>query len=129
MTDDRRDLTFFNFLTKMDFETYWTKIRPDAKYDNRKSAARAEWQAHPEKHESIMSWLNKHGPYPERNPFFFIHDWTVRSKNDKPAGEPTNWNNRALKDGVKYVSALYNGQWGMYTEEDVKKFNLKTAQQ
>ena len=113
----------------MDFETYWTKIRPDAKYDNRKSAVRGEWQSHPEKHESIMSWLNKHGPYPERNPYFFIQDWTVRNKGETQTAEPTNYNHRALKDGVKYVSAQYNGQWGMYTEEDVIKFNLKRVTQ
>jgi hypothetical protein len=42
--------------------------------------------------------------------------------------EPTNYNGRGLKDGVKYVSALYNGQWGMYTEEDVRKYGLKVAE-
>ena len=105
---------------KMDFESYWAAIRPDAKYDNRKEAARQEWDAHPEKHAAIMQWLKRHGPYPDRNPYFFIKDFTVRAAQ----AEPTNYNGRALPDKPT-ATAFYNGKWGTYTLEDIAKFNLK----
>lgn len=121
-------MTFKNILwTKMDFETYWGTIQPDAKYDNRKEAARAEWNAHPEKHAAIMRWLQRHGPYPMRNPYFFIMDFTVRTLKTVKT-EPMNWNGKALKAGVEYVSAKYNGVWGLYTREDVIAFEMEVKE-
>ena len=105
---------------KMDFESYWAAIRPDAKYDNRQEAARQEWEAHPEKHAAIMQWLKRHGPYPDRNPYFFIQDFSVR----EAKAEPTNYNGRSLPDKPT-ATAFYNGKWGTYTLEDIVKFNLK----
>ena len=61
----------------IDFNLYWQAMNPLPKYDNRKMAAREEWNAHPEKHQAIMTWLQKHGDYPDRNPFFFIRDFTL----------------------------------------------------
>ncbi len=65
------DLTF-------DFETYWEKIGGDIHFANRKAATELEWNKHPEKHQAIMAWLDKHGTYPQRNPFFFIQDFKIR---------------------------------------------------
>ena len=110
----------------MDFETYWNKMQPDARYNNRMAAAEQEWKACPDKHEAILSWLDRHGPYPQRNPYFFIHDFTVRQKADTP--DPQNWNGKALRKDTQYVSARYNGAWGLYTLEDVRLFNLETRQ-
>ena len=107
---------------KMDFENYWAAIQPDAKYDNRKEAAQQEWEAHPEKHAAIMRWLKRHGPYPNRNPYFFIQDFTVRAAK---VDEPTNYNGRALPDEPT-ATAFYNGKWGTYTLEDIEKYGLKT---
>ena len=107
----------------IDFQQFWDLIRPDTGFQNRRAAAEHAWkQCTRDKQQAIIDWLRQHGPYPQRNPYFFIQDFRVMPK------EPTNWNNRALKDGVKYVSAQYNGQWGMYTEEDVRKFGLKVAE-
>ena len=108
----------------MDFETYWGTIQPDAKYDNRKESARAEWNAHPEKHATIMRWLQRHGPYPMRNPYFFIQDFTVRTLKAVKT-EPMNYNGRSLDANVEYVSAKYNGAWGLYTREDVSAFEME----
>ena len=107
----------------MDFEQdFWDLIKPDITFANRHAAAEQAWSnSPPEKRQAMTAWLRKRGAYPKRNPYFFIIDFRM------PAEEPTNMNGRALKEGVRYVSALYNGQWGMYTEEDVKKFNLKTT--
>ena len=65
---------------KMDFENYWAAMRPAAKYDNRKESARQEWNAHPQKHAAIMTWLKRHGAYPDRNPYFFIQDFKARQQ-------------------------------------------------
>lgn len=107
----------------MDFNEYWQKIHPAPRYENRKESARQEWNNHPEKHEAIMRWLQQHGAYTERNPYFFIQDFTVRKSE---SGEPTNYNGKALKKGVEYATAFYNGKWGMYTKDDIQKFNLQT---
>ena len=63
---------------KIDFESYWVGITGGSGFEERKEAARAEWEKCPEKHVPIMRWLNKHGPYTGRNPFFFIQDFKVR---------------------------------------------------
>ncbi|MBO4332049.1 MAG: hypothetical protein J5875_02675 [Paludibacteraceae bacterium] len=104
------------------FEEYWDAIQPDAKFANREEAAREEWDKHPEKHAAIMRWLKIHGAYPNRNPYFFIQDFTVRA--DKT--EPTNYNGRALPNEPTTI-ALYNGKWGTYTLADIDKFQLQTT--
>ena len=106
------------------FDDYWGAIQPDAKYDNRKEAARQEWNLHPEKHAAIIRWLKVHGAYPDRNPFFFIQDFTVRAEKS----EPTNYNGCTLPNEPTAI-ALYNGKWGTYTLADISKFGLKTNTQ
>ena len=105
---------------KTDFETYWTSINAGAQFEDRKDAAREEWNNHPEKQAPIMRWLKKHGAYPGRNPFFFIQDFKVRG----PQRQPTNYRGKAIPFGVIVFSAKYNGEWGMYTQEDIDAFNM-----
>ena len=64
----------------MDFEQYWTLIGGDVNFANRKEAARTAWDNHPEKHEAILKWLQVHGRYPGRNPYFFILDFQSRGR-------------------------------------------------
>ena len=105
----------------MDFEQFWTAFRPDVIYQNRYEATRKAWgQCPPEKQKAIMRWLEVHGAYQGRNPYFFLQDFQVT------AAEPENWNGKALKDGVQYVTAKYNGKWGTYTMEDVIQFKMET---
>ena len=59
----------------MDFNIYWTLIGGDKHYADRKDAAKQAWDAHPEKHFAIITWLRAHGKYPNRNPYFFILDF------------------------------------------------------
>ncbi len=44
-------------------------------FADRKEAAKRVWDAHPEKHFAIITWLRAHGKYPDRNPYFFILDF------------------------------------------------------
>lgn len=64
----------------MDFEQYWTLIGGDINFANRKEAAKTAWDAHPEKHQAIISWLQKHGTYTSRNPYFFILDFQAKPR-------------------------------------------------
>ena len=107
------------------FEDYWAAMQPDPKFDNRKAAAREEWSAHPEKHKAIMEWLAKHGSYPDRNPFFFIQDFTVPKKKVEFRSEPTNYKGKPLPSDKQVLSAKYKGEWGMYTQEDVDYFKME----
>ena len=63
----------------MDFEQYWTLIGGDDNFSSRKEAARTAWYAHPDKQEAILKWLQAHGRYPGRNPYFFILDFQIKS--------------------------------------------------
>ena len=105
----------------MDFEQdFWDLIKPDITFANRHAAAEQAWNnSPPEKRQAMTAWLRKRGAYPKRNPYFFILDFRMSAE------EPTNMNGRALKEGVKYITAKYNGAFGLYTEEDVRKFGLE----
>ena len=64
----------------MDFETYWRLIGGDVYFSDRKTASELVWDQHPEKHAAIIDWLQKHGQYPNRNPYFFILDFQVKRR-------------------------------------------------
>ena len=60
----------------MDFEQYWTLIGGNVNYADRKTAAQRAWSlCAPEKKQAIITWLQTHGRYPGRNPYFFILDF------------------------------------------------------
>ena len=105
----------------MDFYEYWRAMNPLPEYDNRKMAARKAWDEHPEKHQAIMAWLKKHGDYPARNPYFFILDFTP----PRPKGLPHNYRGGIIPSGIRVFSAKYNGEWGMYTQEDIDAYHLE----
>ena len=113
--------TVKDFIMDVNFESYWTSITVDDEFADRKEAARAEWDLHPEKHEPIMRWLKRHGAYPGRNPYFFIQDFKVRISRT----QPTNYRERPIPAGIRVFSAKYNGQWGMYTREDIDAFHME----
>ena len=64
----------------MDFEQYWTLIGGETNFANRKDAARDAWNTHPQKQSAIIQWLQIHGRYPGRNPYFFILDFQVKKQ-------------------------------------------------
>ena len=64
----------------MDFEQYWQLIGGDVHFSDRKAATETLWAQHPDKHNAIIEWLQQHGRYPGRNPYFFILDFQVNKK-------------------------------------------------
>ena len=65
----------------MDFNNYWTLIGGDTNFADRKEAAEKAWSlCAPEKQQAIIQWLQTHGRYPGRNPYFFILDFQTRRR-------------------------------------------------
>ena len=65
----------------MDFETYWQLIGGDVNYSDRKAAAEKVWSlCTAEKQQAIITWLQRHGRYLGRNPYFFILDFQVKRR-------------------------------------------------
>ena len=65
----------------MDFNLYWTLIGGDNNFANRKDSAEKAWSlCTPEKQQAIIDWLQKHGRYPGRNPYFFILDFQTKRR-------------------------------------------------
>ncbi len=63
----------------MDFNNYWTLIGGDINFADRKEAAEKAWNlCTPEKQQAIIQWLQTHGRYPGRNPYFFILDFQLK---------------------------------------------------
>ena len=60
----------------MDFNKFITLFQPDKEFENRLGAAQREWErCSPHKQQAIIAWLETHGRYPGRNPYFFIQDF------------------------------------------------------
>lgn len=64
----------------MDFEQYWQLIGGNVNFSDRKAATEKVWAQHPDKHNAIKEWLERHGRYPQRNPYFFILDFQLNKK-------------------------------------------------
>ena len=65
----------------MDFNKFVTLFQPDKEFTNRLGAAQRLWeQCSPHKQQAIISWLETHGKYPGRNPYFFIQDFKARQQ-------------------------------------------------
>ena len=65
----------------MDFEQYWKSIGGDVNFADRKTAAEGAWnRCALDKQQAIMAWLQIHGRYPGRNPYFFILDFQLKRR-------------------------------------------------
>ena len=63
----------------MDFEQYWQLIGGSVNFSDRKTAAEKVWSlCPPEKQRAIIAWLQTHGRYTGRNPYFFILDFQIK---------------------------------------------------
>ncbi len=102
----------------MDFETYWTLFRPDIHFENRREAARLEWEATPpDKQQAIIRWLQRHGAYKGRNPYFFIKDFQFK----KPRVQMMSYNDYY----VKYGTTLEQDGWKMANPTGQKVIYVK----
>ena len=60
----------------MDFNQFLTLFQPDREFTNRLGAAQRLWEQWTHaKQQAIIAWLETHGAYKGRNPYFFILDF------------------------------------------------------
>ena len=64
---------------------------------------------------AMRDYLSEHGA-PNTNPFF----WVMRF----PEPVPTNYNGRNMPEGQEMYIAVYNGQAGIYTRQDVEDYEM-----
>ncbi len=100
------------------FDKYWDTIKPEPHFESRKEAARVAWETSPEKQQAIMAWLQQHGAYPDRNPYFFIVDFQLRNN----LGEPQ-W--LRGDEGGDLVQVKYNGLFKICTRATMELFGLE----
>ena len=63
------------------FDKYWQGMSPNVEFQDRHAAAQRLWHTTPDdKKQAILDWIKAHGPYPGRNPYFFILDFQTRRK-------------------------------------------------
>ena len=101
------------------FDNYWDAIKPEPHFESRKEAARIAWETNPDKQRPIMAWLQQHGAYPDRNPYFFIVDFQLRNH----LGEPE-WKTGG-ETGEDLVQVKYNGQFKICTRATMELFGLQ----
>ena len=78
----------------MDFNNFLTLFKPDKEFTNRLGAAQRIWeQCSPNKQQAIIAWLETHGAYKGRNPYFFILDF-------KPQHQQMSFNDYYAKYGT-----------------------------
>ena len=111
-----------------EFNELWAALHVDERaFPNRKAATFGQWKARtPAARNAMKNHVDKNGPLPQKkNPFFWVQDF--------PEPHPTNLNGtakggRLMATGEARI-ASYGGQWGVYSQEDIKEFNLITKRQ
>jgi len=115
-------------------QALWLLLHPSKVFDNRGRWERCcrDWNemdaAQRERIYQIIQAKRQNGEFVNPNPCYALNDAMQedaqhQARQKKP--EPTNWNGKALDSGKRYVTAKYNGKYGLYTLEDVKQFNME----
>ena len=106
----------------MEFYGFWKAAKPSKQFSNRYRVTERAWNTRSEAAQQAMmkEMIAKGGLNPARNPYFYVIDYKDP--------EPCNWNGRALDKSRQYVTAKWNGKWGMYTVEDAKEFGMMICQ-
>ena len=112
------------------FEDLWQLLYDNGSSNYYKYDCNRLWdELTPEQQQRLYDNIAKkieQGKFVDYNPKYAIHDNLPR-RQPQSIGVPTNWNGRRAPEQTEI--ACYNGQWGMYTLSDIKKFNLQTKSQ
>lgn len=100
---------------------FWDLFKAIPKYRNRRACSFTQWRARDDAaREAMLDYLEKNGPPPKANPYFWIQDF------DEP--EPENLNGSRKIDSLlkttPIVSAMYQGHYGVYTLHDAQIHNM-----
>ena len=109
----------FNTKIIEQFNTFWRNYRVDETlFPRRRAATLKLWiDKHPLAREAMLKEVEENGGPKGKNPYFYVQEFA------EP--EPTNYNGRGLKQGVKYAIAKYKGAYGTYTLEEAKEFRME----
>jgi hypothetical protein len=113
------------------FDNLWTKVlKPQGEYIYRERACRRLWDTfNPAKQLEIYDRIEgkkQRCEFVNPNPYFAI----VNNVGDTTPvyNPPTNYFGKTLARGVNYFLATFNGIKGLWTEEDVKRYNMSNPQ-
>ena len=110
------------------FDKYWEGMSPSVEFQDRHAATERLWFTTPDdKKQAILDWIQSHGAYPGRNPYFFILDFKMKRKQPKDLNK-TNKGGKMLESGKAEI-AFYGTSWGVYSQEDIKAFRLLTKKE
>lgn len=102
------------------FYEFWKAAKPAKEFSNRFRAVEREWNNRSAMaQKAMLRDVTEHsGLQANKNPYFYVVDY--------PEPAPYNWNGHELDKTKQYVTAEWNGTWGLYSIEDVRLYNLKT---
>ena len=101
------------------FYEFWKAAKPAKEFSNRFRAVEREWNNRSKiAQEAMLRDVTEHGGLQaKKNPYFYVVDFV------EP--EPYNWNGHELDKKKQYVTARWNGRWGLYSVEDARRFGLE----
>ena len=112
------------------FEEFWQLLYNHGSRNYYKNDTLARWnELPPDQQQTLYTRISdkiRTGKYVDYNPLEAIHDNLTRTA--RPLGEPTNYYGRALPRGVTFYKAVYNGEVGLYSEQDVKAHKMQNAE-
>ena len=96
--------------------------------DKQEQNALTAWKRYtPEQQQSLLDAI--HNGYNKKGNFQFTVEDFLREQADTTGDKqaaPINYNGCDPPKNVPTAVAYYNGEWGLYTHADIRKFNLKT---
>ena len=113
------------------FDNLWTKVlKPQGEYIYRERACRRLWDTfNPAKQQEIYERIEgkkQRCEFVNPNPYFAIVNNV--GETTPVYNPPTNYFGRALPKGVTFYRAVYNGQVGLYSEQDVLAHHMSNPQ-
>ena len=93
----------------MDFNLFLTLFQPDEEFRSRLGAAQRLWdQCSLTKQQAIIAWLETHGAYKGRNPYFFILDFKPQQMQMSYAAYYAKYGTTEERDGWKMENPTGN---------------------
>ena len=106
---------------KKEFYIFWAQAKPAAKFNDRYKSCEKLWASKSEtERKQILAAVKEQPLDAETNPWKYIANFAAREP------EPTNYNRSSLTPPAPIKPACYKGEWGMYTQQDIDLFHLKT---
>jgi hypothetical protein len=95
---------------------FWIYFLGMESAQGRKTATFLKWKKRiPAVRKAMLQFLNEHGA-PDKSPLFWVQDF--------PEPVPTNYNGKDIPGDKEMFIALYKGQAGIYSREDVEDYEM-----